>query len=334
MDAALFDGWIPTRLYWEQDRPLVDWRYVGATRFTEPFFDQTIMRCFRHPFSVLFARHTPIGALAELAEARPGLAPSGFIFHMSRCGSTLVTRMLGALPHVLAFSEAVALDQALRAHYSDPGVTDEQRADWLRWLVGALGQPRQGQERSLVIKFDSWHTHFLPIVRRAFPDTPCIFLYRDPIEVLVSHRRGRGSQMIPGMLPPALFGLDPDTIFQMPQDEYCARVLASICDAALEYHQPGRDWFIPYERLPEAVWSALLDLFAIDHAPDDLGRMRDVTQFHAKTPSFFFTADAQDKRQEATGDLRALADRFVRPLYERIDALRASEEDLWTGKPT
>ena len=52
--------------------------------------------------------------------------------------------------------------------------------------------------RDYFVKFDSWNTLDLALIRRAFPDVPWIFLYRDPVEVIVSHMRQRGSQMIPG----------------------------------------------------------------------------------------------------------------------------------------
>jgi hypothetical protein len=32
----------------------------------------------------------------------------------------------------------------------------------------------------------------LAIFQAAFPATPCVFLYRDPLDVLLSHRRDRG----------------------------------------------------------------------------------------------------------------------------------------------
>ncbi|HET9222191.1 MAG TPA: hypothetical protein VFO07_06795, partial [Roseiflexaceae bacterium] len=109
-DVAQLDGWIPVRISWEQLRPIVEWRYVGDARFTEPFFEQTISACLRHPFSRLFFLRTPVDALAQLHAARPGVAPSGFVFHMSRCGSTLVAQMLATLPQTLVIAEAEPID--------------------------------------------------------------------------------------------------------------------------------------------------------------------------------------------------------------------------------
>ena len=69
----------------------------------------------------------------------------------------------------------------------------------------------------------------LPLIRAAFPAVPWIFLYRNPVEVLVSHSRRRGAHVIPGVL-----SVPPDLDQPMPLVEYAARVLARICEAALD----------------------------------------------------------------------------------------------------
>lgn len=43
-----------------------------------------------------------------LADLEPGPEPSGFILHMSRCGSTLVTQMLAAVPSISLVHDLLA----------------------------------------------------------------------------------------------------------------------------------------------------------------------------------------------------------------------------------
>lgn len=321
MDLQLLDGWIPIRIYRQQSQAMVDWCYLGARRFNESFFEQTIQQCLWQPFNVLFRHQTPIETLAELQAARPGLAPTGFIFHMSRCGSTLAAQMLAALPQNIVISEAGPIDTVLRANLRDPHVTDEQRATWLRGLVGALGQPRDGRERHLFVKFDSWSILDLPVIRRAFPQTPWIFMYRDPVEVMVSQARQRGSQMLPGVLDPRVLGLDFAAAQQIPLDEYCARVLAAICEAATQYYRPGDARLVHYRQLPDAVWSSLAELFEVCYTAEEVACMRRAAQFDAKRPALEFASDSAAKRKLATEEIRALADRWVRPFYDRLEAL-------------
>jgi hypothetical protein len=123
--------------------------------------------------------------------AEPGPAPDGLVFHMSRCGSTLVAQMFAALPDSMVVSEPPPLDDVLQI--SLLGGADTAIAA-LRAMSAAFG--RRGG-RPFVLKLDAWHALALPLFRRAFPDTPWVFLYRDPVEVLVSHMRQRGSQMLP-----------------------------------------------------------------------------------------------------------------------------------------
>jgi hypothetical protein len=316
------DEWFPIRLGWRGAQATIEWCYMGERRFTEPFFEQTVAACLRHPFNRLFRLQTPIGRLAELARTQPGVPPTGLIFHMSRCGSTLVAQLLATLPRAIMLAEAEPIDAALRARFHDPTLTDDQRRDWLRWVVGALGRRRGAQERYLFVKFDSWSVLDLPLIRRAFPGVPWVFVYRDPIEVMVSHQKMRGAQMVPGMLEPALLSLDPAEIPPYALDEYCARVLARICAAAAQFGQNGGGRFVDYRQLPDAVWSSLLDLFGVAYTPADVERMRHTALFSAKSPATAFTGDTAAKQRAASADLRRLADQWVRPAYQQLVALQ------------
>jgi hypothetical protein len=326
MEADRLKGWTPARVKWSGGRPVIDWCYTGDRRFTEPFFENTLQHCLRRPFALLFRHETPIETLRDLHAARPGLAPTGFLFHMSRCGSTLASQMLAALPQNLVLSEPGPVDAILRTRLRDGAPPDEERSAWLRWMVSALGQPRTGQEKHLFIKFDCWNVLELPVIRRTFPEVPWVFLYRNPLEVLVSQMRQRGVQMIPGMLEPALFGVDPAAALAMPPEEYCARVLACMCGAALKHGQgdPLGLW-LNYRDLPAAVCSTLLDHFGVQFAPADLERMRQVTQFDAKNPSMFFTDDTAAKERAASERVRRLADEMLRSLYRELEACRSAK---------
>jgi gluconate kinase len=319
-DVISSGSWMPIALHWKDSSPSVEWCYCGTARFRDPFFDQTISKCLASPFNRLFRHQTPLDALAQYTAAHPGVPTTGLIFHMSRCGSTLIAQMLAALHQTIVLSEAEPIDAVLRAGFHNSAMTDEQRIIWLRWVVSALSQPRNG-ETSCVIKFDCWNTMDAPLIQRAFPAARCVFVYRDPIEVLVSHQRQRGRHMVPGLLEPELFGLDAAYVSRMRLDEYGARALACVCQAALHYAQSGRCHLINYRQLPDAVWE-LLDLFQIQYTAGEPERMRQVTQFHAKSPSFYFANDVAAKQQEATHLLRELARRWLTPLYQQLEASR------------
>ena len=302
------DGWTPIRVHW-RDEPVVEWCWMDGLAFSDPFFVQTVERAFTTPFSLLFRRETPLDALDEI---EPGLDPSGFVFHVSRCGSTLVSGMLAAVPQHLVLSEPLPFDHILRADASE-----DDKVRWLRSIVSALGRRRRGDERAYVLKLDAWSTCDLGTVRRAFPEVPWVFLFRDPVEVLASHFRQRGAHMVPGALDPRLFGLDFDVIAQMPPEEYCARVLAAICRSALE-HRDERALFVDYRELPSAVFDRILDTFGLECDDVERAEMAKVAGFDAKNPHLLFSDDREAKEREASPALREAADRWVRPLYEEL----------------
>ena len=245
-------SWLPIGTSWQGEQLYLQWSYFGRERLREPFFEGDVQRCLRKPFNRLFRYSTPITGLAEWLQIHPGLRPNGFILHMSRCGSTLVAQMLAALDRDLVVSEASPIDAVVRAQQVRPDLDDDQHARWLAWMIGALGQPRCGGERHYFIKLDCWHTLALPLFRRAFPDVPWIFLYRDPVEVLVSQLRMPGMQMVPGMLGAELFGLEQSYDPQKPED-YRARILTRICEPVLQHYSEAAALLVNYRELPHAV---------------------------------------------------------------------------------
>ena len=319
--AQKFQNWIPARVYWRDREPLVDWCYMGAEMLTQPFFDNSIERRFRSPFNLLFRHQTTLEFLGELYERDRGLEPTGFIFHMSRCGSTLVAQMLAALDQNIVASEPSPIDSILRAQAKNPSITDEQRVRWLKWMIGAIGRKRAG-EKYYFIKFDSWSLLDLDLIRRAFPGVPWIFLYRRPIEVLVSQMRQRGVQMIPGAIGQILPGLDLEEILRMPPEEYCARVLARFCESAIEGASSGDAKLINYDQLPEAVSSSVLAHFRVNYAPEDIERLERAAQFNSKTPGLSFAPDSRTKREEASGAMTQAAEKWLDPLYDELEKMR------------
>lgn len=321
-NPAQLDGWFPIRLYWQGHRPMLDWCYLGDQPFTAPFFEQTVAAALLHPFAVLFRHQTPAELLEPLREARAGVPLAGLIFHMSRCGSTLIAQMLAALPSQIVLSEVPVLDMALRTRRGDPRVSEEQRIGWLRGLVSALCRPRSGRERRAFIKLDSWHTLDLPLIRRAFPSTPWIFVYRDPLEVLVSHQRQPGAQMVPGTLDPALLGLDPAGVYSLPQQQYRARLLERICASALVASAEDPGALLSYRQLPAALETHILPRFGVALDDDALAACRRAAQTDAKRPGEPFAPDSERKRAEASEDIRAAAHALA-PLYTALEARRA-----------
>jgi hypothetical protein len=229
----------------------------------------------------------------------------------------LIAQMLAALPRAVVISEAAPIDDVIQAGRKIPGLSPAEHAGWLRAIVTALGQRRDGEDL-YVVKLDAWHVHNLPLVRAAFPETPWIFLYRDPVDVLISQLHRPGRLCLPGAMDPAALGLQFDDVTRLPRGEWCARVLERICQAALTHQDDPKGLLLNYRRLPDAVWGALAAHFSIAFAPDDIVRMRNAARFDAKSPSHLFQAHAEP-RDELPAAVRTLAARRLAPLYAELE---------------
>jgi hypothetical protein len=301
---------------------MVDWCHLGDLRFTDPFFAQTIDRAMAHPFNLLFGRSSALDALDE-PEAS-ALRPAGLIFHMTRCGSTLITRMLASLRTAVVLSEPPPIDHLLRAPAGQPDVTIDRILGWVRGLTAALGRRRHPEERELIIKLEGWHTLLLPQIRRAFPDVPWAFLYRQPLEVLASLDLMRPHRMMPGAIAPALVGLSSSQALAMPLDRYAAVMLERICRVAAEHCGEGDGMLIEYRELPDAVPARLLAHFGLDCGAGDMARMREVARFDAKQPTLRYSDDSAAKREAASPQINELAETMLAPVYAQLEKLRTA----------
>ena len=312
-------GWLPVATRWRNGVLALRWSYFGEARLRAPFFAMDVRSTVGKPFNRLVRPESAVDRLLHRPHA-PALAqPSGLIFHMSRCGSTLVAQMLAACADNVVISEAAPIDDVVRACQVRPGLSEEEQARWLSAIVGALGGPRAG-ERRLFVKLDCWHTLAFPLFRRAFPDVPWVFLYRDPVEVLVSQRRMPGLQMIPGALGrPELDGIPPS--HDRPED-YRARVLARICEPVAHQHARGGGLLVNYRDLPQALWTTILPHFGIEPSPEERAAMAKTAKYDAKMPGFEFTPDAAARRHAAEPATRAAAAEWLADIYARLEALR------------
>jgi hypothetical protein len=313
VELSALAQWTPIRLILQPPEAALDWCDLRGLRFEEPFFDQTVAR-----WTAGAARRPVIRTgLAELAalDGEPSLDPAGFIFHMSRCGSTLLSRLLSTLPGMVVAAEPGPINTLLE---TDPELVDEAaRAGVLRLLIRALGRIRAGDESRYVVKLSSWNVRLLPLFRRAFPDTPWIWVHRRPDEVMASILAGPPGWMQLQRYPRRaeyLFGLDPYEVSTMAPEAFCARVLTAMIEAWLA--EAGADALVvDYRELPGAVWDRVAPFLKLTLSQGDIARMAEEARYSAKDPVRRVFAGSSGQIPEP---IRDLARRLVDPSYGRL----------------
>lgn len=312
MELADLARWTPVRLDFSGPAPAVYWADLSAEHFVEPFFDQTVARWASGQRARPLVK-TGLEALVAL-DSEPSLELAGMIFHLSRCGSTLVARLLGTLPGVVVLAEPAPLNAILRL---DPDRVDEAAlVGVVRLLVRALGRCRHSDERRLVLKCTSWNIRRRAVLAAAFPETPWIWVQRDPVRVLASLLAEPPGWLGLQAVPPwagRRFGLDPAAVPAMARVEFAARALGAMLEAAAT--DPAQRLSIDHADLPAAVWKRVTPHFGLKTDPAAIKHMIEESRFYAKDPApRVFAGDAPERRP-MTDAVREAAQRFAEPGY-------------------
>lgn len=322
--AGLSDwrGWLPIGIELAEAGGTVDWCRFDRQPLREPFFRDSVEQALRLPFNQAFRRASALDALPAWRAASPGMAPTAFVFHASRCGSTLLAQMLARLDSHIVLSEPPPLDALLRAHYAHPALATGQ-ADWIGGLLSAYGQRRRGDERALVVKLDAWNIAELPLLRRCFPRTPWLFLYRDPLEIAVSQLAAPGRHMVPGLIGASPLIATAEAAHPWSRAEFVARTLGRLLQAGSEHCRAYGGVAVNYAELPAVVGTRLAPLLGLDAA--DLGAVMAGVHLHAKRPGERFVPDADRKQQTADAATRRQVAKWAEPAYRELEALRAQQ---------
>jgi hypothetical protein len=288
--------WLPARAALHPTGLYLSLREIAAAGLQDAFMQETIARIGGRETIVQIARE-------DLGKGADGCAPAGIIFHVARCGSTLVSQLLKQLDGLIVYAEPLPVNEILRPPHA-----------WTRGeLVGALRSlsialARHARNR-YVLKLTSWNTLFCDIVAEAFPETPWVLCLRDPVEVGVSLLK-----QPPGWLTEFSPVVDPDAASKSRED-YVARLYGALCKAASGLARE-RGLLLPYNRLPKAVWENVAPHFSLAVDGAARKRMSDAAGRNSKAPpgrESKFDEDSAAKRAAASGELHRAVDAFARP---------------------
>ena len=267
---------LPIALTWNGDHPIVTFGTVDSADLKLPFWSDTLARC---------QSVTGLQPLDAFALDDSALTLSGSILHLTRCGSTLVARQLGAVTRTAVLSEPFIFQHLIEGPLADSAITRRR----MRQLFAAFRDGLAPVADRIVVKWPPLFGHYAAQLQEALP-APTLFLHRDPVEVLASilrHPAGTIDHLKPHHLAP--LGEAPPPMPERPLQR-AATMLAAICTSVSR--QPGIR-SLDYARLPEATQAAIAPFFGMALTEADRESLRQASQFYSKKSGENYAADRE-----------------------------------------
>ena len=313
-DFAL-KNWIPYKLVNLDGQLQCHWLNTRGIPFAEPFFDESIVK-----IKGLNSEHAGTSSVSDLtlfeewSNELSAVEPSAFIFHISRCGSTLVSQLLTTIDTHIVLPEVPFFDDLLRLPYQHSDFTAQTTSRLLMAAMKYYGQKRSGTEQHLFIKADSWHMFFYEQLRGIYPNTPFVLIYRNPNEVFSSLRRVPALQSVPGLIEPEVFGFDRKEVPQA-QDVYIAQVLEKYLQQYLKIiATDDKCLLLNYSEGPMPMIRKIADFIPVDLSAQHLATMDERSRYHSKKPDTVFSEP--DAASVSPCLYKAMA------LYEELEKIR------------
>ena len=314
-------GWLPVDAVVVDKRPGLWWMEMTDVSLDEPFFQQTVDRVKTKKRGELF---TEFDVLLQLEKVLESVPPTGFIFHSSRCGSTLVANACRAIANSIVLSEAPAIDKLIARFFTDVN-KEWLYSVFLRGVVHALGQRRSGNEQHLFIKFACTSFAQIERITRIWPHVPWLFLYRDPIETIMSNIKSPPSWLLDDdwRVLASISGVSPNEVAAMSLEERCARSIGSFYSRAVALAN-DKSMLLNYNQLSVPVISSVLEFFNVSPSTQELEAIARASGVYSKEVSRTrpFEDDAGAKQKLASDLVREVAARWSNEPYQRLEEKR------------
>jgi hypothetical protein len=312
--------WLPVQLQLNRRAPKIRWLRCRSSDFREPFFHESVQRLVACDVA---EKESSLKQAFSVVDSIDKKEAACFILHISRCGSTALANALRAAG-ALVYSEPQPLAELLfllRAFRDAPRLRQASVA--MRYITSCFTRLRK--DEPVFIKMPSWSCLLAPELRRLFPETPILFVYRNPAEVMVSIvERATGwvaFQHQPQRLR-RLVGGQSGKFANASLVEFCARMIDAFCASVTCLRE-------------SSVFSldhAHLNCSAVDHALRVVGFHCDSgactrisaslrTYSRARCPNVVYQNDSKAKRERASAEVADWADFVLRNHFRDVSTL-------------
>ncbi|RXM46764.1 sulfotransferase family protein [Flavobacterium sp. YO64] len=282
-------NWIPYKLIENDNELFFEWIYLSDEKIIAPFFQETISKCKAYEFNSKRVKVvSTLENLIEWSQELESVPLKTLVFHVSRCGSTMLSQCLATSSENIMISEGPIIDQILRC----PNLDLDKKTNLLKAVLQFLGQKRSPEQKYLIVKLDAWHIFNASYFRSVFPETPFGLLYRNPVEVLKSHQKMMGMHMVPNLIPPAVFGISFEEMEGTSFSQYGALVLEKYFQGFLDFYETDQNvTLLNYNEGMKNALEKLISFINIDYSHDELEKMWSRLKQHSKNKDVAFEGD-------------------------------------------
>jgi hypothetical protein len=263
------------------------------------------------------------------------------VFHESRCGSTLVANSMIAMDpqRHRTYTESAppysALTNICGARFEFCSIT--QAAKLLQDVIYMMSRTDDPIEERVFFKFQSATSRYLSTFQMAFPEVPWMYIYRDPVQVMMSHVKDDPQlkqaictkSRVGGAHPMAIRDIASRHGYHDSRDlqpaQYCAAHLASLTESAVSHLN---DMAIPvnYDHLPSMLWEKIMPkLFGRPLSENEIQNIETESHDYSKGRGWRagkFKGDSEEKEHLASDSIKAAAEEFLQESYEALNAFQ------------
>jgi hypothetical protein len=312
--------WIPYYIDTMNQRIL--WLDYDLTEMSSPFFHVSVREALKKGVHVTQTPLSTIGQMEPYSYASP---IKGFIFHTSRCGSTMISNILRSAGNVVLseLQSFSALLMPFDSGYWPPTLKDF--SGLVRRLLTGLMVCYCESGNNIIVKFSSWNILMLQTIKALWPDVPCLFVCREPLEILVSNEDRRAGWVKMKDFPviaSSLTGLTLSQIRNQSWQEFAAEVLQQFYYGGIVLKRECADstLILDYSQLNRVNLINLFEFFGMSKELLDRIDFPKLASVHSKfgVGGIPFENDSQTKREKASDILRDLTDRKLIGSYRAL----------------
>lgn len=323
MKLRHYDGWIPNRIIHKENTYFLELSRLQYPRPREKFIAFDLERSDQSVYM-------PPYELLKPGKYTYNKNPAGLIFHLSRCGSTVLSEMFRPLLNYQVVAESEAIGNMFQIF----NCSEEKQVIALQNMIGLFQHSLCTNDEGLIIKLSSWNAVAIRIFQMAFPDTPCFFLYREPSEIMVSMLKKPPPWLDRKKIEIKLEennraengNLQCDFYTEMlarvhytntlSDTELYARLLGDICRCIANAPQPVLS--MDYTSLPESMPDIIAPYFGIKIKSTDLNRIMAASQRDTKVIGSrkSFVPDSENKQKAVTAEIKQAVEYHISPMLK------------------